>query len=67
MSNPEISQPCPENGEEAQETHRQAVQGFLEFFHAEKRYADSDIGIHELIKEMYDIPEIMGRTDEGEE
>ena len=64
MSNPEISQPGPENEEEAQENRRQALLGFLELCRAQERRIDPDIDIHELIKEMYDIPEITGRTDD---
>ena len=67
MSNSEISQPCPENEEEAQENRRQALQGFLELCRARERRIDPNIDIPELIKEMYDIPEMTGRADDRED
>ena len=42
------------------ESRRAAWQAFVDLCRSQQRYVDPDIDINELIKEMYDIPEITG-------
>ena len=47
--------------EAAEVAGRQAWRNFIEEGRRREIYVDPNIDIHEVIKEMYDIPEITGR------